>query len=163
MPNPKAIESFSGKYRFLSNFQPVMVLLDDVSYPSVEHAYQAAKTPDKSKRNIICHAETPGKAKRLGRSPLLQVREDWEFVKVDVMRNLVRQKFTHSGFQHFNLCRQLINTGDALLIEGNVWNDTFWGVCRNVGQNWLGRLLMERRAELTEGEGCAGNDDTFRP
>lgn len=151
MHNGNIIDSFHGEHRFLSNFHPAMVILDGVEYPTVEHAYQAAKTPDKSKRNIICHAETPGKAKRLGRSPLLQFRDDWEFVKVDVMRELVRQKFCHADFHHSDLCRQLINTGNALLIEGNVWNDTFWGVCRNVGQNWLGRLLMERRAELIDG------------
>lgn len=154
MHNGNIIDSFSGEYRFLSNFYPARVALDGVDYPTVEHAYQAAKTMDKSKRSIICHAETPGKAKRLGRSPLLQFRDDWEFVKVDVMRDLVKQKFSHTDPHHHDLCGELIDTNDALLIEGNKWGDTFWGVCNKVGQNWMGRLLMERRAELISATGC---------
>jgi predicted NAD-dependent protein-ADP-ribosyltransferase YbiA (DUF1768 family) len=48
------------------------------------------------------------------------------------------------------LREMLLDTGDAILEEGNMWNDTFWGIDLNTGkgQNHLGRLLMERRAEL---------------
>lgn len=148
MHDRNVIDSFSGEHRFLSNFYLSRVALDGVDYPTVEHAYQAAKTMDKSKRNIIRQAETPGKAKRLGSSPLLQIRDDWEFVRVDVMRYLIEQKFSHTDPHHHDLCCWLTDTGDALLIEGNAWGDTFWGVCNMVGQNWLGRILMERRSEL---------------
>ena len=134
------IESFNGKYRFLSNFQPVQVTLDGVTYDSVEHAYQAAKTLDKDERAKF-KGVTPGESKRLGRS--LVLREDWDSVKINIMRDLLTQKFKDE-----DLKTRLLETGDAELIEGNTWSDTFWGVCRGVGTNWLGRLLMEIRSSL---------------
>ena len=45
------------------------------------------------------------------------------------------------------MASRLINTGDAILIEGNTWGDTYWGVCDGVGENRLGKLLMEVREE----------------
>jgi len=72
------------------------------------------------------------------------MRNDWEEVKVSVMRDLIRQKFKPGS----ELSDRLLDTGDWLLEEGNTWGDTFWGVCDGVGENWLGRLLMERRGEL---------------
>jgi len=136
----KEINSFNGKYRFLSNFQAAKVKLDGVTYDSVEHAYQAAKTLDKDERKKF-QGITAGESKRLGRSIVL--RKDWESVKINIMRDLLKQKFS----EH-TLKTDLLDTGDAVLIEGNNWNDTFWGVCRGVGHNWLGRLLMELRDEL---------------
>ena len=65
-------------------------------------------------------------------------------MKIDIMRQVLKSKFT----QNPELKAKLIATGDAELIEGNNWNDRFWGVCRGVGQNHLGKLLMEVRAEL---------------
>lgn len=142
-PQQEPIESFSGRFGFLSNFSPAEVALDGIVYPTVEHAYQAAKTMSRVQRELIHDAKTPGNAKRFGRDVTL--REDWEFVKVDVMRDLLRQKFadTYRG-------NMLLSTGGALLVEGNHWNDRFWGVCKGVGQNWLGRLLMEIRKDLKE-------------
>lgn len=61
------------------------------------------------------------------------------------MEELLRIKF--SGIDPF-LTRALLETGDAELIEGNTWNDTFWGVCNGEGENNLGRLLMKVREEL---------------
>jgi len=137
-----AIREFQGKYRFLSNFFPSPVAMDGKEYPSVEHAYQAAKTLDKDRREVIRQQETPGRAKRAGqRAPL---RKDWDEVKLRVMEILVRRKFK----SHDNLKKRLLATGDEELIEGNTWNDTFWGVCRGRGQNHLGKILMKIREEL---------------
>lgn len=57
-------------------------------------------------------------------------RPDWEDVKVDIMLGLLRQKF-----QHPELGAKLLATGDAYLVEGNTWGDTFWGVFNGKGQN----------------------------
>ena len=140
-----AVKEFQGKYRFLSNFWnlPVNpVMLDGMPYPTVEHAYQAAKTLDPQRREVIRMQETPGKAKRAGRK--VRIRADWEKVKLSIMEDLVRQKFTNSD----NLTERLLKTGDQELIEGNTWNDTFWGRCRGVGKNHLGKILMKIREEL---------------
>lgn len=137
-----AITSFEdGPYRFLSNFWPSEVELDCVHYPTVEHAYQAAKTFDPYHREIVRGFLNPAHAKRAGRR--FKCRPDWADVKVQVMRVLLRQKFGPRRA----LAAKLEATGDAELIEGNGWGDTFWGVCDGEGENHLGRLLMEIRAE----------------
>lgn len=140
------IESFSGTYRFLSNFWMVEVMLYDVMYKSVEHAYQAAKSVDEAYKKAIQEAPTPGEAKRLGKKAPL--RPDWEQVKIDFMRYLVSYKFT----MHHDLGKKLLATGHKELVEGNTWGDKFWGVCNGEGQNWLGRILMETRERLRQGQ-----------
>lgn len=136
------IDRFDGEYRFLSNFYPANVTFEDMSFPSVEHAYVAAKTLDRNERVRICYLTT-GAAKRYGRT--LKLRPDWEDIKIEVMGNLVLQKFT----RHPHLKKMLLATGDQELVEGNHWGDTFWGVCKGKGQNVLGRILMLVRAELS--------------
>jgi N-glycosidase YbiA len=135
------IDSFRGQYRFLSNFSPAEIYFDDVLYSTVEHAYQAAKTLDLREREQVQRAPSAGDAKRLGRK--VTKRDDWEQVKVKLMRMLLRKKFEHPV-----LADMLLETGDAELIEGNTWGDTFWGQCGGRGENWLGRLLMQVRDEL---------------
>lgn len=136
----KPIDSFQGAYRFLSNFWPAKVVLDGIEYDSVEHAYVASKTLNEIARKDIA-GMTPGQSKRYGRT--LKLRPDWEEVKLTIMEDLVRQKFKRP-----DLAKLLRSTGKAELIEGNTWGDTFWGVCRGVGENNLGKILMRVRAEL---------------
>ena len=135
------VVSFTGTYKFLSNFYPCQVKLDGVVYSSVEHAYQAAKTLDLGERKPF-HAHplpTAGQSKKMGRK--LKMRPDWESVKLRVMEDLLKQKFKDSSLQF-----QLLETGDADLVEGNTWGDSFWGVdSRKGGQNHLGKLLMQIR------------------
>lgn len=137
----KDIDSFTGDYKFLSNFYPCKVKLDDVEYPSVEHAYQAAKTLDLDDRKAFHQHPLPtaGQSKKLGRK--LKIRADWESVKIKVMEELLVQKFADD-----TLKKQLQETGDAKLIEGNYWGDDFWGVDKKKGgKNHLGKLLMKIR------------------
>ena len=141
-PHIPPIAEFRGRYRFLSNFYPAIVNLDSIPYPTVEHAFQAAKTIDVQHRERIRKCNKPGDAKRLGRR--VPLRSDWEQVKLYVMLNLLRQKFSQTEF----LKTQLLATGEAQLIEGNTWNDFFWGECMGTGENHLGKLLMRVRQEL---------------
>jgi ribA/ribD-fused uncharacterized protein len=142
------IDDFRGDYHFLSNFAPAPVTLDGMQFPTVEHAYQAAKTLDPQERQQILGASTPGLARKMGRK--LTLRPDWPDVKVKVMQDLVAQKFDG----HPDLVKLLLATGDGELMEGNTWHDNFWGDCRcprcaeTTGQNWLGRILMEVRERL---------------
>jgi len=142
-----AVTNFQGTYRFLSNFSPSPISLAGLEFPTIEHAYQSAKTLDSAWRQFTDPQLTPGQAKRLGRS--LVLRPDWEDVKLTVMEDLLRMKFKHP-----DLKQKLLNTGDALLIEGNNWGDTFWGAVDIekdgswTGENHLGRLLMKIRGEL---------------
>jgi predicted NAD-dependent protein-ADP-ribosyltransferase YbiA (DUF1768 family) len=43
--------------------------------------------------------------------------------------------------------QKLLDTGTQTLVEGNWWGDVFWGVCKGVGSNHLGKLLMKLRKE----------------
>jgi ribA/ribD-fused uncharacterized protein len=136
------ITSFNGPYRFLSNFYLVSVSFDGELYPSVEHAYQAAKTTNPAIRIEIMNTKSPTEARAIGKK--LQVREDWDDIKLDVMKELVKEKFHNNRY----MATALKDTGDAELIEGNWWGDRFWGVCRGQGLNHLGRILMEVRNEI---------------
>lgn len=143
------ISVFDGKYMFLSNFYNASCTFEGKIYPTVEHAFQAAKTLIPEEREEIRKAETPGKAKRMGRAVTL--RPDWEEVKTDVMRECLRSKFAFSP-----LGVDLLLTGNEELIEGNTWHDNCWGNCtceqcvNKPGENRLGKLLMEIREELRQ-------------
>jgi ribA/ribD-fused uncharacterized protein len=135
------ISSFQGEWFFLNNYFPAPVELDGMMYPSVEHAYQAAKTFDAEARIRIQATASPDDAKILGRASVH--RADWESVKLDLMRKLVHEKFRDK-----ELRERLLRTGDALLIEGNDWGDTYWGRCNGKGENHMGQILMEIRDAL---------------
>ena len=144
MKSIATIKEFRGKYRFLSNFWFVRVLLDGVEYPSVEHAYQAAKSTDPIERQRVRAQGNPGQAKREGNH--LSLRLDWNEVKESVMLDLLRQKFAQEPLRSM-----LLATGDDILQEGNYWGDIYWGVSpagSTRGRNRLGVLLMQVRKEL---------------
>lgn len=138
------ITSFSGEYRFLSNFWKAAVEYEGIVYPSSEHAYQAAKTLDKNIRGAFAEIDSPGEIKALGQT--ITIRPDWENVKISVMRNIVTAKFEG----HPDLMEKLMATKGHDLIEGNTWNDTFWGECPlGNGKNELGKILMSIRDDIT--------------
>ncbi len=140
--NSDVIDEFMGKYRFLSNFWPVPIYYDGIEYPSTEHAFQAAKTLDFSKRLEISKLVAPGLAKKAGKTVVL--RDNWDSIKDRIMQELTILKFIMND----DLRKKLLATGETKLIEGNQWGDTYWGVCKGVGQNKLGRILMEVRGLL---------------
>lgn len=141
---PDGITSFSGDYRWLSNFHPCKIKYNGLTYPSVEHAYQAAKVPVDDRIGFL--SITAAQAKHLGRRK--QCYTDWNYLKVPIMRKLLQIKFA----PHSKLADKLIATAPAKLIEGNYWGDTFWGVCRGQGKNTLGVLLMQQRQRLIDAD-----------
>jgi ribA/ribD-fused uncharacterized protein len=138
-----SINGFTGEYSWLSNFQISLVNLDNCVYPTVEHAYQAAKTLNYTKRLSIRDALKPSAAMAFGRA-LTDVRPDWEEVKLDVMLDLLREKFSNNMY----LREKLLETGDEYLEETNTHGDHFYGVCDGIGLNHLGHLIMQVRKEL---------------
>ena len=142
LPDAQKIAQFQGPYRFLSNFYPATVVFEGITCPTAEHAYQSAKTLDMNERKRIAGLATPSEAKTEGRK--LALRADWETAKFDVMERCVRYKFAHNP----ELRRKLLDTGDAVLEEGNTWGDRVWGVYQGQGENRLGKILMKVRQEL---------------
>lgn len=151
MAEAKAIRSFTGKYGFLSNFYASEVSLDGETYPTVEHAFQAAKTLDPEERRRFREHVSPTTAKARGRK--LQLRPDWELIKVEIMKQLVEEKFSPKmgGEESTQLAEKLLATGNKPLEEGNRHGDRFWGTVNGEGQNMLGKILMSTRKKLQEG------------
>lgn len=148
------IASFTREHRFLSNFYPSPIpfvlrcLAQELhmTMPTVEHAYQASKVAPCHQNALhwvlrVRDASLPAFAKRIGRE--LPLRPDWDEVKLPFMLCFLRLKFIQPEMRE-----RLIATGDATLVEGNTWGDTFWGVCNGKGENHLGRLLMQVRSEI---------------
>lgn len=138
------IKEFQGEFRWLSNFAPVSVVYDGVKYRSVEHAYMAAKSNDKAWREFCKNTYKAGEVKKASRT--ISLRDDWEQVKIDVMRELLEQKYNTEPYKTL-----LLETGGEHIQEGNMWNDKFWGVCLKTGKgnNTLGKIIMEIRNNLT--------------
>ena len=137
------IFGFFGAFRFLSNFYILEngVCLDEIYYPSVEHAYQAAKWPYNMREQFL--GVTAGKAKKLGRAVQTDVK--WSKMKVTIMFELCRQKFINNP----KLKQMLFMTEGCVLEERNNWNDTFWGTNeKGEGENTLGKILMNIRHDL---------------
>lgn len=135
------IDKFDGEYFFLSNFSASPFRINYVLFPTMEHYFQANKADNQNDYLHIAYAPTPGEAKWLGRK--IQLRPDWEKIKDNVMLTGLRKKFADPELRSL-----LLSTGDEELIEGNYWGDTYWGVCNGVGQNKLGKLLMQVREEI---------------
>jgi ribA/ribD-fused uncharacterized protein len=167
-----AIFAFEGKHRFLSNFGDGGAEMYGIFFPTVEHAFAAAKLDPNggvftraevlAEMKRIAALPSPGEAKRAGRRrnwdgtqpdeerkgvlrPFL--RPDWEEVKLDLITELVRRKFADPV-----LASALLATGDVPLWEGNTWGDRIWGVVEKdgafAGKNLLGQILMLIRSEL---------------
>lgn len=137
------IDRFEDDHRFLSNFYPCDIIVDSLlwgeqRHKSVEHAYQAEKAACADDYASIRCAKTPGDAKRLGRATTLQAAWTDQY-RIMFMYHCLMQKFSERNPELLDL---LLATGDAALVEGNDWGDTFFGVCNGVGKNHLGRLLM---------------------
>lgn len=141
------IDSFDGQYRFLSNYWPCIFTYQFSPYKtrvckSVEHAYQALKATTDEDFELILNQPTANAAKQKAKK--IALRKDWEEVKLNIMYELVLEKFR----QNPDLTQLLKETGEAELVEGNWWGDTFWGVCNGVGDNNLGKILMRVRGKL---------------
>ena len=168
-----AILSF--RHTFLSNFYEVAIVYDGITYASVEHAYQAQKFSTDILANVTHeHVGAITRALRergaagtfeagtgLFRGSQLSagdvkvaadllgsfgyVRDGWEDNKIRLMIDLLQVKFRNREMR-----KRLATTGGKYLMEGNSWDDTFWGVCEGRGLNLLGLLLMEFRDQIAK-------------
>lgn len=142
------IHQFKDKYNFLSNFFYSTFTINGLQYKTVEHYFQSQKTNDIKKQNVIRSMNYPASAKKMGRKTVL--RDDWEEIKDDIMYEGVFAKFA----QNKDLRKELLDTEDAYLEEGNWWHDNKWGNCTCKkcisikGENKLGHILMKVRKEL---------------
>ena len=140
------INRFIGKYKAFSNFEPSPVRYENLTYPTVEHAFVASKSLDRSfrKQIVMMPANKAGQAKKWGRT--INLRTNWDEIKIGIMKELLIQKF-----EIYPLGIMLLDTKDQLIVEGNFWHDNYWGNClcdkciKIKGENNLGLLLMQIR------------------
>ena len=137
------IDAFRNEYFFLSNFYEAPVSYEGISYQNNEAAFQAMKCISPLDRAQFANL-SPTEAKKLGRK--INLRHDWEDIKVNVMKELIHCKFD----QNPDLKEKLLSTGNTYLEEGNNWGDKIWGTVNGQGANLLGRILMQERDFLKE-------------
>ena len=146
------IGPFKDEYEFLSNFymRSIEVEINSIvrTCKSNEHGYQAFKSLDDNVVLAILKLETPVQAKRFWNKTAERIRPDWFGVNLDIMRRIIRAKFS----QHPDLAKRLLTTYPRELVEKNHWHDSFWGSCTcgkcPTGKNHLGKILMQIRSEL---------------
>lgn len=142
---------FRDKYYFLSNFYPCTLRSWGMTFGSAEHLYVACKIPKENMelRRHVSNITSPKNAKYFGRNLGVNLRDDWEDVKVEVMRSILLKKFSQP-----ELKAQLLDISEEI-VEHNKWHDNFWGSCKcsrcgDKGNNQLGKLLEEVKKSLTE-------------
>jgi len=143
------VPQFLGRYRFMSNFyKPAQVVIEGMTFPTSEHAFQALKSDNRNTRKLIRDLPTAKQAKIAGRG--IKLRPNWEQIKKQVMYDVVLKKFTGNPY----LLDKLLKSEGLELQEGNWWHDGFWGMCScgdcPTGQNWLGKILMKIRNEVIQ-------------
>ena len=145
---------YEQDFYVLSNFSSFNLTWSKAwTFPTSEHCYHWLKfhTGEDTKNHEcrvvsgeIIHAPSAHEAFKIAERNKLIRRSDWDDVKVDFMRKILRLK----AHQHEYVHRKLLATGDRELVE-NSWRDDFWGWGPNRdGQNMLGKLWMEVRKEL---------------
>lgn len=135
---------YERRWYFFSNFSAFAVYWHDRNWPTVEHAYQAAKFTDWKIRDLIQSARSAHDAKKIAQANSDRVRPDWDKVKIGIMEEILRAKLD----QHPYIRAKLMETGLATIIEDSP-KDSFWGRGPDwKGENNLGKLWMKLRDEL---------------
>lgn len=137
------IKQFKGSYEWLSNFAKCDIFRDIRKYPSVEHAYQSEKNHSQEWKKFCRETKSPHIVKK--QSGKVDLRKDWEFVKLEIMKDCIDQKFNQEPYKSL-----LIETYIEDIVEGNTWGDCFWGYDLRIeaGENHLGKIIMKKRMHL---------------
>lgn len=154
-------------YGVFSNLYRSEIIVRGKKYPTVEHAYQSLKPSDPRVRDWLLSAPAPSlvalmahtlpsdgidPAFIMGRTAdaLLgfHTRPGWSRLRYPWMMHCLRAKFA----QNQQIRALLLSTGDSLIVEAGKINDDAgrrWGIVNGKGQNYLGRMLMRIRADMS--------------
>ncbi len=144
LDTPERVCFYEQDFYVLSNFSAFAIRWEDRQFPTSEHVYHWEKFKHLPGAMAIMFATSAHDAFKMAEQMKSIRRPDWDDVKVGIMRDILRAKAN----QHEYVRRKLLATGDRELVE-NSWRDDFWGWGPNRdGQNMLGKLWMEVRAEL---------------
>lgn len=140
---------YEQEFYVLSNFSAFCIRWRGANHFTSEHAYHWARFDLPEGRGALLQdcvqrSASAHQAFKFAQENKSKQRPDWDAIKVDTMREILRAKVD----QHDYVRKKLLETGDRELVE-NSWRDAFWGWGPNRdGQNMLGKLWMEVRAEL---------------
>ena len=151
----KPINLFRGEYGWLSNYRSVDIKVKGITYASVEHAWLSYKSDDPEWK-VLC-SDGDYDAKNIKKiSKFFELPQEFLENRDVIMKSLLVQKFAQPWFRI-----KLLETKSREIIEGNWWNDTYWGVDMKtgIGENRLGKIIMEIRTILKK----LDDDGTFRP
>lgn len=136
------------------NMAPFPIVFNDETWLTTEALFQALRFDDKSIRSKIKAEKSPMGAKMKAKKHLTEmVVEPLSEIDLNNMRLCLRLKIE----QHPHLKELLVNTGKEFIVEDcsarQHGSGLFWGAALKegvwTGQNWLGKLWMELRDELT--------------
>lgn len=137
---------YPKEFYVFDNFSSFQVEYDGYLWPTSEHAYQAAKFKDSSIETYeqIKKARSAHDAQKVANENKELQRSDWDLVKKDIMKEILRNKIN----QHPYVLKKLLQTGTRIIIEDS-WRDSNWGWGPNKdGKNLLGKIWMELRDEF---------------
>lgn len=142
------IEKFVEENYFLSTMSRCFITINGITYPTVEHAFQASKTRDTEIQQKIADMENPVDAVRFGRT--IKPYPAWLGQRLQILERLLEIKFQKDTYKNL-----LIATGDAEIEHRNDYGDAFFGIRNdnNQGQNWLGRLTQKVREKIKNTDG----------
>jgi len=86
--------SVNDGYGEFSNFARCPIRLDGKLWPTSEHYFLAQKFEDKIIKEKIRKNQNPGEAARTGRNRKLKLKKNWDNNKINVMRKVVKAKFS---------------------------------------------------------------------
>jgi len=147
----KTKDAFGGLSNMAGGF-PLRV--NGVRILTSEALYQACRFPHlPDVQKLIIAEASPMTAKMKSKPHRSNSRSDWDAVRVKIMRWCLRVKLIQNFAEFSSL---LLATRDLPIVEESR-KDDFWGAKPVgpdllVGQNVLGRLLMELREELRDGK-----------
>ena len=148
----KTGEEFGG----LSNMAPGFPLrIAGVSVRTSEALYPACRFPHRPEvQKLIVSETSPMTAKMRSKPYRNDSREQWDDIRVPIMKWCLRVKLAQNWIKFGNL---LLRTEDKPIVEDSR-KDEFWGAIKGNdgnfhGSNVLGRLLMELREKLKNDPG----------
>jgi ribA/ribD-fused uncharacterized protein len=148
--SPIQVPSVTDKsFGYLNPFYKISngLVIENFTYPSVEHYFQAKKFQysDEPYLEKVRAAPISNKAHEMGTNRDGGIiRPDWDAVKFDVMFEANMDKFS----QNQELRQRLISTGDRKIFQ-KIKGDTFWSN-NDGGRDLLGFILMEIRNRLKD-------------
>jgi len=156
------VHFFWGSKSIFSNFYKCEngVILDGIVYPTSEHAFHAMKAKlfdDIETMDKIINCKTPTQAKIFGRKVKNFTQQEWDDVKLKIMKDILIGKFESNPdlLEAF-----LMFDEDVVFVEASP-HDKIWGIGYDSktavrvdqnewGENNLGKILTELRKELAK-------------